>query len=154
MKHGRFKHGHRIGGRSSKVYNSWHSMRKRCLQPKNKNFSTYGGRGILICKRWMNFENFLADMGYPPSGRHSLDRIDNTKGYFPRNCRWITQREQCRNKRNNRTILYLGRKMTLVEWEEKMKLRQGTLSQRLNALGWSAEKALTTPIRKCERRIR
>lgn len=79
-------------------YRTWAAMRQRCLNPRSSRYPTYGGRGITICERWSNFTAFLADMGPRPSPDHSLDRIDNDKGYEPSNCRWATRSQQQRNK--------------------------------------------------------
>ena len=73
-------------------------MVQRCTNQNNKRWSSYGGRGICVCDRWLKFDNFYADMGDRPLGR-SLDRIDNNLGYFKENCRWATTLEQSRNKR-------------------------------------------------------
>lgn len=73
-------------------------MKARCLNPHNKRYADYGGRGITICERWLTFENFFADMGQCPQGL-SLDRIDNSGNYEPDNCRWATTQEQTSNKR-------------------------------------------------------
>ena len=91
------KHGHAANG-ISPTYHSWASMIARCTNPSNKRFAIYGGRGITVCKRWMNFRNFLADMGERPKGL-SIDRIDNNSGYRPGNCRWTTSVTQARNRR-------------------------------------------------------
>lgn len=81
------------------LYSTWRGMRGRCNNPHRHNFHNYGGRGITICSRWENFENFLADMGERPEG-HTLDRIDPDGNYEPRNCRWADAKTQRANKRN------------------------------------------------------
>ena len=95
------------GGRYSKAYSSWRSMKRRCYQETNKVFHNYGGRGIKVCDRWLeSFENFYNDMGNCPNN-YSLDRIDSNGNYTPENCRWSTNIEQQRNKRSNKIILDL-----------------------------------------------
>ena len=90
---------------NSKSYQTWASMKQRCNNPNNKHYKDYGGRGIGICKEWVQFINFYKDMGEPLDSM-SLDRIDNNKGYFKDNCRWATNIIQGRNQRtrkDNRT---------------------------------------------------
>ena len=75
-------------------------MRSRCTNPKAKGYEYYGGRGVAVCERWMkSFPDFLADMGFRPVDKESIDRIDNAKNYEPGNCRWATRQEQNANKR-------------------------------------------------------
>ena len=82
------------------AYGSWSSMRRRCYDSKRDNYKYYGGRGIKVCERWSNsFLAFLEDMGERPSPKHELDRINVNGNYEPSNCRWITHREQCLNRR-------------------------------------------------------
>lgn len=80
-------------------YQCWQDMKQRCLNKNNKSYANYGARGITVCEKWVNdFQSFFADMGPRPVG-HSLDRIDNEKGYEPQNCRWATKTIQSRNTR-------------------------------------------------------
>lgn len=110
-------------------YRLFWSMISRCTNIKYKN---YAGRGITVCQRWKDKENgyinFLEDMGRRPSDKHTLDRINNDANYscgkceeclengWPMNCRWATMKEQCNNKRNNRTVSYNGKTLTATEW--------------------------------------
>lgn len=84
------------GMTNTKVWRAWAGMRSRCRDPKRKD---YCGRGISVCERWEAFENFLADMGEPPTSKHSLDRVDVNGNYEPGNCRWATITQQIRNRR-------------------------------------------------------
>jgi hypothetical protein len=137
---------------ASSEYKSWCGMRERCYDKTALRYSDYGERGIEMCERWRNsFENFYADMGPRPSPGHTLDRIDNDGPYSPDNCRWATEREQSRNKRNNRWITHEGETMCLQDWAERTGIPAPTLHQRLGKLGWPVGRALTQPIRGCRR---
>lgn len=92
-------HGHAKRGSVTPTYRTWVAMRARCLNPNVINYANYGGRGIKVCERWDDFENFLADMGLKPSPKHSIDRIDNDGNYESGNCHWATKLEQARNSR-------------------------------------------------------
>lgn len=89
-------HGHGRKGNNSPTYSSWRSMKQRCLNTNDKNYAQYKD---FFYGPWIAFEQFLADMGERPEGT-TLDRIDNTKGYSPENCRWATASQQARNKKN------------------------------------------------------
>lgn len=78
-------------------YKVWQGMKDRCSNPNRKGYKYYGGRGIRVCDRWMDFGNFIADMGSRPPERFSIERLDNDKGYEPGNCKWATREEQSKN---------------------------------------------------------
>jgi hypothetical protein len=80
-------------------YGSWHAMILRCTDPKHIAYQRYGGRGIKVCERWLNFDLFTEDMGTKPTANHSIDRINNDLGYMLSNCRWATSKEQKANQR-------------------------------------------------------
>lgn len=86
------------GMSTTRIYRIWSDMVRRCTWPNHQRYADYGGRGITVCKRWLEFENFYADMGDRPEGR-SLDRINNDAGYSPENCRWATGSQQAKNRR-------------------------------------------------------
>lgn len=102
------------GRRRSATYNLWASMLQRCTNPNDRNYRSYGARGITVCERWHKFENFYADMGQKPEGM-SLDRIDNDGGYNKDNCRWASLHTQSRNKRSNIFVSVQGRRMVLAD---------------------------------------
>ena len=132
----------------------------RCHNNKHSHFKNYGGRGIQVCDEWRDplfgFPAFLIHIGPRPSANHSLDRIDNDKGYYPGNVRWADRATQQRNRRKrvwsvqdygwgigkagdkNRPsplIEYQGKLQTLCEWCEELGLKAATIRQRIDR-GW------------------
>lgn len=140
QRHGESKH-----SRPSPEYRVWNAMLDRCLNQYGDNYARYGGRGICVCKRWMKFENFLADMGRRPSLTHTIDRIDNDGGYKKSNCRWATRSEQQRNRRNTDRFTFRGQTLPLIVWAERIGIRVKTLRMRIRH-GWSIERTLTEPL--------
>jgi len=122
----------------------WRDMKSRCQNPKNTAFKNYGGRGISVCDRWMNFDNFLSDMG-PRPGNLTLDRIDNNKNYEPENVRWATRKQQNNNTRANRLVEYNGKKQTVSQWSEELNISRATILDRLNN-GHSVEYCFNTAV--------
>lgn len=119
-----------VNGSKTPEYNTWRLMIKRCHNQHDKAFFRYGMRGIEVCERWRySFPNFLADMGKKPSPEHSIDRIENDKGYFPENCRWATKVEQARNTKRNRWYEYNGKRMLFTDWVEELKIPKSTLER-------------------------
>lgn len=89
------------------TYSIWQGIKDRCLNPDSAAYVNYGGRGITICDRWLDYLNFLEDMGDRPKDM-SIDRINNEKGYSPDNCKWSTRLEQNNNRRTNRIVVVDG----------------------------------------------
>ena len=124
-------------------------MKARCLNPSEPAFKWYGARGITVDSSWLNFDQFLKDMGPRPEGT-SLDRIDNEKGYGPDNCRWATLEKQNNNRRTTRLFTYKGQTLSMVQWSRLKGWPDNTVKERIRQ-GWSIDRALTTPVRSSPR---
>jgi hypothetical protein len=136
----------RHGGSRTSEYKSWRSMIARCTDPTHDRYADYGGKGVVICQRWLDaFSDFLTDMGRKPTPRHTIDRIDNSRGYEPGNCRWASKSEQASNRSTNRIIQFRGKSMTLAAASREIGMRPITLQKRLDA-GWPVERAMTEPL--------
>lgn len=119
----------------------WTGMKGRCENPQNDAYADYGGRGIRVCDRWLDFDAFLADMGPRPSPRHSIDRKNNDGDYEPNNCHWATPSEQSRNTSRNVWIEYEGERMVATDWAARYGLPAPVLLSRIRR-GWPIERAL------------
>ena len=138
---GKYKSRHGMYG--TRLYHIWNGLSGRCLNPNNKDYANYGGRGITVCDKWRKPENFFEwaiHNGY--NADLTLDRIDVNKGYSPENCRWITGAEQQRNRRNNRIIELNGEFHCVAEWAEITRIPKQTITSRLR-YGWTPEEILT-----------
>ncbi len=140
------RHGHTYRGKVSRAYKTWMGLRSRCEYKRHPQYHNYGARGIRVCDRWRQFENFLADMGEPPEGM-SIDRINNDGDYSPDNCRWATIVEQRRNTRINVLLTFRGKEQCVAAWAEEVGLSRKTLQTRLRR-GWPVERALFKVVRK------
>src|SRR6185436_7503476 len=136
------KYTHRHTG--TPIYAVWRSILTRCLNPRSPPYRHYGGRGIKICERWLDFENFLADMGEQPAGLE-IERIDNDGDYEPNNCRWASKREQANNRRSSVFFELNGERMPVTHWCDRLGMKHSTLWTRV-ARGWSIQEALTRPV--------
>jgi len=136
------------GYSDSATYKVWQGITKRCYNKNASNYYLYGGKGVRIAAAWREFEQFLQDMGARPSAKHSIERIDHRGNYTPDNCKWATIKEQARNKGNNRIIEINGEKKCLAEWIESLGVSPSTIRDRIYKLGWSEERAITTPVAK------
>lgn len=145
-----YKHGCTKKGERTKANPGWRThvvwlhMKARCTKVGDKSFPDYGGRGITFDPAWVDFRNFLADMGEAPEGL-MLERIDNDGPYSKANCRWATRAEQNRNRRMNRYLEFNGERRMVVEWAEHLGVKPRLLRVRLNR-GWSVERTLSTPV--------
>lgn len=121
------------GMHGTRIYNIWQGMKQRCLNPNNKNYPDYGGRGISLCEDWIEFLPFYEwqiSNGYDDA--LSIDRIDVNGDYCPENCRWATSYEQANNMRSNRYItVESGETKTLSEWSKITGISVATISNRL-----------------------
>lgn len=123
------RHGHN-GLIRNPTYASWAAMIQRTTNPKNKAFKDYGGRGIGVCDRWRDYQNFLTDMGEKPMGLE-LERRNNNLGYEPINCYWATHKEQMRNRRSNHMLTIGDRTQCLADWEAETGIPDSTIQWRL-----------------------
>ncbi len=135
------------GKSKSATYEVWHAMLKRARGTSDR--SRYYDRGIRVCDRWQSFENFLADMGERPEGL-SIDRIDNDGIYEPSNCRWATNLQQSWNRQHTRYVVINGEKKAVAELAHHAGIDVRAVRGRLR-IGWSIEKALSTPIAHIKR---
>lgn len=130
----------RHGLSRTKTHGAWLNMKERCMNPKNKSYKHYGGRGISFCERWKNFDLFLEDMGICPEG-YSIDRINVNKDYSPDNCKWSSVEDQANNTRRNKRITYNGQTKTLAQWCRELNIPYARVLARLDKLGWSVDRA-------------
>lgn len=124
------------------TYKTWAAMKERCANKNSASWKYYGARGITFCKRWIRFENFLADMGEKPRGM-TLGRKDNDGPYSPQNCEWQTLTQQNRNYSRNRKITFRGKTMVLMDWAKSLGVSWTCLYNRIER-GWPLEYAMTT----------
>lgn len=124
----------------------WKSIRNRCLSPGHADYPNYGGRGITVCDEWAgSIRAFAAAVGPRPSPQHSIDRIDNYRGYEPGNVRWATQEEQMKNQRRTLTITVNGETLHHSDWAKRLGLGKTAVWHRVTQRGWDPVVAATKP---------
>lgn len=129
----------------TREYRVWSNIKNRCLNPKSPAFARYGARGIRIFARWRDdFAAFLSSVGRSPTARHTIDRINNGRGYIPGNVRWVTYADQNRNYARNIIVELNGEALCVIDWATRLGIKSSTVYERIRR-GWSPEKALTTP---------
>lgn len=137
------------GDSFERLYFIWNDMKSRCNNPNDISYHNYGAKGIGICNEWLHdyiaFKNWAVNNGYNPiaeRGECTLDRIDNTKGYSPDNCRWVNMKIQSNNRRNSYTITYKEKTHTASEWSKITGIPASTIYARYKA-GWKPEDILS-----------
>lgn len=135
------------------LFHVWRAMKDRCLNPNNRSYKNYGGKGVRVCDEWLDsttFFDWARSSGYEDG--LTIERIDVNGDYCPENCKWIPFAEQARNKTNNLMIEIDGVSKCLAQWCDEYDMSYFMVSQRIRKLGWEPKKALTTPPRKTKAR--
>lgn len=125
----------------TRFWRIWKGMVSRATDPRNKDYVMYGGSGRGVCEEWLRFENFYRDMHEGYADHLTIDRRDNSKGYSPDNCRWVSNLIQQSNKGNNRAVRYQGRDMHLAEFCRVAGVSRGAVTPRLNS-GMTGDEAM------------
>lgn len=125
-------------------YGVWAKMKYRCLNSRSPAFHDYGGRGITVCERWLDFANFYVDMGPRPDPSYTIERKDTNGNYCPENCVWATRVEQANNKRTTRFIEYNGETLSFTQMCRKYNKSRSVIKWRIRS-GWSVGRAMSTP---------
>ena len=140
-------HNKRHGMTKTELHNKWCSMKERCFCESSKAYKRYGARGITVCDEWKNsFESFM-EWSYSHGYEYglSIDRIDNSKGYSPDNCRWVKWEEQAGNRTNNIKITFNGKTQNLKKWCTELGKDYLFIRQRIIRDGMTFEEAISTP---------
>ena len=131
-----------------RLYNVWSHMKRRCYDPHCISYKNYGKKGITVCDEWLHsfrpFSSWALSNGY--SIGLTIDRIDNSMGYSPDNCRWATVKEQNRNYSRNHKLTYKGQTKCVMEWSEEYGIKAATILERIRN-GWTPEEIFTIPLR-------
>lgn len=122
-------------------YSSWQTMKNRCSNHNDPKYKNHGGKGITVCDKWIqSFMWFFIEMGDRPENK-TLDRIDNSLGYYRDNCKWSTMKEQNNNKDNNVILTYNGESLTVSQWAEKLNISKYRIYWRIGH-NWSVDRIL------------
>lgn len=133
----------------TRIHHIWRMMRHRCNCTSYDSYKHYGGRGIKVCEEWENsfqrFYEWATVNGY--TDELTIDRIDVNGNYEPSNCRWVTRKVQCNNRRDNHFVTLNGCTKSLAEWADTYGIKRDTISHRI-IRGWDIERAVTTPVKR------
>lgn len=137
------------GMSNTRLFSIWHSMIERCENPNTKGYRLYGARGISVCKEWHDSTTFFQwalSNGY--ADHLTIDRKDSNGNYEPTNCRWVDTKTQANNTSRNHYLTINGETKTVAQWGETNHIPYKLIYKRVNDLGWTFEKSVTTPVRK------
>lgn len=137
---------------NTRLYRIWNAIIQRCNNKDHWAFKYYGEKGIRVCKEWesdfMTFYRWAINNGYLDG--LTIDRIDNTKDYYPENCRWVDRKVQANNRTFCKMIEYKGKTQNLMQWCEELNLNYKRVHSRLYRLGWTFEEAISVPVKRKE----
>lgn len=139
------------GGSGERLYTIWIAMKRRCEKSSCDAYRYYGERGIKVCAEWHSyaaFREWAMNNGYDDS--LSIDRIDNSLGYEPSNCRWAETKQQANNQRRNVHITFDGETKTRTQWADALGVSGNLLRDRMARYGWSADRAISEPVRRTQ----
>ena len=142
------------GGSKDRLFHVWSSMRQRCNNPNNHAYKYYGGKGISVCNEWNDygvFREWALASGYNTQAKPhvcTLDRIDNSRGYSPDNCRWVDSTVQTNNQTKNIYLTFNGKTQTYAQWAKEKGWNYKVIYDRVKRYGWSEERAVTEPVRR------
>lgn len=143
-------HNTKHGLSRSRMYKIWKGIKNRCLNINNKDYIKYNQKGLYY--KWKNdfkiFYDWSMNNGYKDN--LSIDRIDNNKGYYPTNCRWVTRIQQENNKTTNKYLEYNNKKLTYAEWARELNIPYYLIKNRLYA-GWTIDKIFNTPYKRSKK---
>lgn len=139
------KHGDCKNYKIQRLNQIWRGMKDRCRNKNNPNYKNYGGRGIEVCKEWLESYEAFRDWALANGYRDdlSIDRIDVNGNYEPYNCRWATWEQQANNTRLTIYITAFGQTKTLSDWSRETGIKRGTILDRISKHGWPPERAVT-----------
>ena len=149
MNSGRFPVKHGMSKPRHPIYRAWIAMHDRTANRPGRN-PTYAG--VTVCDEWSTFEGFLVWAQDTWAPGHELDRIDPHGNYRPDNCRWATDKQQARNRRDNRLVTIGQETYCVAEWIERLGVTASTVYHRIYQKNWDPARALTTPIGRYTRR--
>lgn len=138
--------------RKHPIYEVWANMKKRCSNQNHPLYKWYGGRGITFCTEWSSFLGFYNDMWMSYRKGLELDRINNDGPYCKENCRWVTHKENIKNRRPRKPAILItafDTTKSIKDWslDRRCCVSCKRLRDRIRRYGWQPEKAITTPLK-------